>query len=145
MSPRSLKWKFLRLADEPFDLIFRQAREDRDCQQFRILCHWILAQILMNKLHGHRAFANAGRDTLDGAVAHIAHGKNARHIGFQEEGIALQIPTLGALSIDDQVRASQKKTALVALDHAGEPIGSGQRTNKNKYGTCGNPFNLSSI
>ena len=35
-----LEAQFLRLADEPCDLVFRQVRENRDAFQFRILHHW---------------------------------------------------------------------------------------------------------
>ena len=43
--------EFLRLADEPGDLIFRQIRERRDEKEFRIFDHLYFAQILMDELH----------------------------------------------------------------------------------------------
>src|SRR5262249_51122413 len=44
---------FLRMAEEPSNLVFRQISEGWKSQQFRLGRHLNLAQILMNELHCH--------------------------------------------------------------------------------------------
>ena len=98
MSP-ALKVEFLGLAEEPGNLIVGQASECWNAsQQFQCFRHLYLAQVLMDELHRHRSFANAGSHALDGSVTHIAHRKDAWHICFQKERISLERPALGPLS-----------------------------------------------
>jgi len=47
---------------------------------------------LVNELYCDRAFADAGRDTLDRAVAHISCDEDTGNAGFQQKWLALERP-----------------------------------------------------
>src|SRR5580765_1246331 len=98
---------------------------------------WLyLAQVLVNELHGYRALTYTRRDALYRTVADIAHGKQAGNVCFQQEGIPVQSPSLGALAVPDEVGAGQDKAAFVALHQFAHPIGPGQCSNKDEHGAC---------
>src|SRR5229473_7660153 len=81
-----------------------------------------LCQILVHELHDHGAFADAGSDALDGAVADIAYDKNSRHIRFEQPRIAIQCPGRRPLPRVQQVRSGKNEAALVALYGAAKPF-----------------------
>src|SRR2546421_610612 len=56
-----------------------------------------IGQILVNELHRDGAFAHAGGDALDGAMADVAGGEDAGHARLQEVRVALQRPAAGPL------------------------------------------------
>src|ERR1035438_1680789 len=89
----------------------------------------------MNELHSHGAFADPRSYPLYGAVAHIARGKDTRNIGFEQEGVAIEIPPFGPLAAMHQVGASQQEPAFVALDDTCQPIRPRQRSYEDEHGT----------
>src|SRR5580704_16969326 len=91
-----------------------------------------LGQILMHKLNHHGAFADARSDTLYRAMTHVAHRENSRHASFQETRVAIQGPRRGPLSVTQQVRAGEHKTAIVSFNQVAEPFGTRLRTDKNE-------------
>src|SRR5580700_8021991 len=107
--------------------------------------HLYLAQILMDELHCYRSFAHARRHALHRTMSHIAHRKNAGDIGFEQEWIAVERPTLGALSVTDKIGTGQKKTPLVALDQIAQPVGARQGSNKDEHRTRRHPFQLIAV
>ena len=52
----------------------------------------------MDELHGHRSFTDSGSHTFYRTVADIANGKDAGNIGFEQERIPVERPSLGALA-----------------------------------------------
>jgi hypothetical protein len=44
----------------------------------------------MDKLYGDGTFSDARSDPLDGAVAHVSHGKNSGNVGFEKARIAVE-------------------------------------------------------
>src|SRR5437660_4466325 len=79
------------------------------------------AQVSMNELNGHCPFADAGGDTLDGAVPHISGGEDAGDTGLQEERLAVKRPALWRLTLVHQVGASENEALLVTLHRALQP------------------------
>src|SRR5690242_10882507 len=61
------------------------------------------AQILMDKLDGIGAFADAGRNALDRTVAHVAGGENTGHAGLEEPGSPFERPGFGRRSEERRV------------------------------------------
>src|SRR6476661_8072324 len=96
----------------------------------------------MDELHRHRSFPDAGSYSLYGAMAHVAHGKNAGNVRLKQEGIPVEGPSLRALPVTDKVRAGQEETALVTLDDIGQPIRPWQRANKDKHRSRGHALDL---
>lgn len=43
----------------------------------------------MRELQRHRTFAHGGRDSLDGAGAHVTGGEDAGELRLQKEGLPL--------------------------------------------------------
>src|SRR5690242_17672282 len=83
------------------------------------------AQILMDKLDGIGAFADAGRNALDRTVAHVAGGENTGHAGLEEPGSPFERPGFGRLAVAEQVGTGKHKTFCLALDDTGKPFRSG--------------------
>src|SRR6266436_232886 len=94
-------------------------------------------QVLMHKLHDDGAFANAGSDTLHGAVAHIANDKNTGDVSFEQSRIAVERPGRRPLAVTNQVGAGEDEAAIVALDQVAEPFGAGLRPDENKEAGSG--------
>ena len=86
----------------------------------------------MDELNGHCSLTDAGGDTLDGAVPHIAGGEDTGDAGLQEERIAVKWPVLWRLSLTHEVRAGENKALLVALYQVLEPTCMGLRANTNE-------------
>src|SRR5579862_6155032 len=84
----------------------------------------------MNELHSHGTFAHAGGHTLHRTMPHIPNGKNSRHIGFKQEWIAVERPSLGMFAASHQIRSRKDETAVVALDQARQPLGARHRPMK---------------
>src|SRR5207244_9339986 len=80
------------------------------------------AQILMDELHRHRSLADSGSHALYGTMAHIAYGKDAGNIGFEQERISVEPPSLSALPVTDKVRASQEETSFVPHNDIRQPV-----------------------
>src|SRR5256885_9910061 len=99
----------------------------------------------MDELHRHRSFTNTGGHPFYGTMAHIAHGKDAWNIGFEQEGIPVERPSPRALPVTHKVRTSQQETALVPLDNICEPIGPRQCSNENKHRARWHTLNLVGI
>jgi hypothetical protein len=91
-----------------------------------------LGQILMDKLHDHGAFANAGSDSFDGTVTHVAYGENARHASFEETRIAIEGPGRGSFSTAEQVGSREDEPALIALNQIAQPSGAWLRSDENE-------------
>ncbi len=72
----------------------------------------------MDELHRNRSFADSGSYPLHRTVAHVADGKETGNIGLQQEGIAVERPSFGALPVSNEIGACQEETALVALDQS---------------------------
>ena len=66
----------------------------------------------------HAAFADRRGDALDGTEAHVAAGEHARHAGFQQERIAVELPPAGL----DHIAAGQHVAAGIPDDRGGKPI-----------------------
>ena len=91
-----------------------------------------LGQILMDKLDDHGAFANAGGDSLDRTVTHVAYGENSGHVRFEETRIAIEGPGRGSLSITEQVGSGEEKAALIAVNQIAQPFGPWLRSDENE-------------
>src|SRR5262249_47394041 len=89
-------------------------------------------QVLMNELHSHRTFAHAGSYALHRPMPYIANRKNTCDVRLQQEGIAVQHPSLRSFTIPYQVRTSQDKAALISLDQACEPLGAWEGADENE-------------
>jgi len=63
-------------------------------------------------------------------VTNVAYGKNSRDAGFRQIEIAVERPSLGALAAAHQIISRKDESALVALDHACEPIREGRGANE---------------
>src|SRR5262249_54928591 len=81
-----------------------------------------LAQVLMNELDRHRTFSHARSNALDRSMAHVAHGKDSGYVGFQQERVPFQVPSLGTLPIPQEIRSGEDESAFVALHQVGEPV-----------------------
>ena len=90
----------------------------------------------MHELNDDGAFADAGCDSLYGAVADIADDKDARDVGFQQAWIAVESPGCGTLAIAKEVRAGKDKAPLVTFDKVAEPGGAGLRANEDEKTRC---------
>ena len=86
----------------------------------------------MDELDRDRSFANSRCNSLHRSVAHIPDCKDTGNVGFEQEGIALERPTFGMLSVTNQIGTGQQKTALITLHEVSEPVGARQRSNKNE-------------
>src|SRR5438128_11902837 len=80
------------------------------------------AQILMDELYRHRSLADSGSHALYGTMAHIAYGKNAGNIGFEQERISVVSPSIRELTVKYKVRAGQEETTLIPLDDIRQPV-----------------------
>jgi hypothetical protein len=60
-------------------------------------------------------------------------------------GIAVVRPALRTSPVANKVGPSQQETALVALDHIRQPIGSRQGPNKDKHRACRHALNFAGI
>ena len=69
----------------------------KPCVDHRVLPH--LAEVLMDKLNTNRTLAYTRSNSLYRVMAHIAHGKDAGDIRFQQIGVAFERPSLRAASI----------------------------------------------
>src|SRR5277367_2284871 len=76
----------------------------------------------MHELDDDGPFAHTGGDAFYGTVADIADHKDARDVGFQQAGVAIERPRSGALAVAHQVRPGEDEAALVALDNVAEPL-----------------------
>src|SRR5258705_12749400 len=81
---------------------------------------------MVNELDGNGAFADAGSDALNGAMAHIADDEDAGDAGFKERGIAIDAPALGALAVAQEIGAGEYEATSIALDEVAEPVGARQ-------------------
>src|SRR5271155_1613599 len=99
----------------------------------------------MDELHRHRSFPNAGSYSFYGAMAHIAHGKDAGNVSLKQERISVEGPSPRALPITDKVGTGQEETALVPLDDIRQPIRPWQCSNKDKHRSRGHALDLSGI
>jgi dienelactone hydrolase len=82
-------------------------------------------QVLMDELHGRRAFAHSGGDSLHRPVADIAGGKDPGDARFQPERLALEGPVLRARCLAvgaRQIRVRQDEAVTVSLHDAVEPL-----------------------
>src|SRR5271155_4215218 len=86
----------------------------------------------MHELDDDGAFTDARGDALHGTVADIADDKNARDIGFEQAGIAVESPRSGALAIVEEVWTGENEAALVAFDQIAEPSGARLRTDEDE-------------
>jgi hypothetical protein len=54
-------------------------------------------QVLMNKSHGNRPFANGGGHPFDRSMANVAGSEDTRAAGFQQIGVARERPAYWSL------------------------------------------------
>src|SRR5438876_5785928 len=80
------------------------------------------AQILMDELYRHRSLADSGSHALYGTMAHIAYGKNAGNIGFEQERISVGSPSLRALPVTYKVRAGQEERSEEHTSELQSPV-----------------------
>src|ERR1700677_680951 len=99
----------------------------------------------MDELHRYRTFPDTRSDSFHRAVPHVAHGKNAWNICFEQEWVPLKSPSLGALSVADQVRASQKEAPFIPLHQVSQPLGARQGSDENEHCAQGLAFHLAGI
>ena len=99
----------------------------------------------MNELHCNRAFAHARCDPLHRTVADVARGEDARDTGFRPIRVTGQRPSLGSLSVAQEISSGEDKAALVALHHARQPIRIGLCANEDKERVRGYPFSFAAI
>ena len=89
----------------------------------------------MHQFHGHGAFADPGGDPFGGAMAHVARHEDARHTGFEVEGIAIRAPAARTpVFLLDQMLPGDDVAEFIALHHPGEPIGAGNRAGIDQQG-----------
>src|SRR5580704_502067 len=92
----------------------------------------------MHKSYGHGSLTYRGCAALYGAVAYIAGGKQTRHVGFEEVGLAIERPVFDGLSNAAEIHPRKKITALVALNpRPFGPIGARSPSDANKEPACG--------
>src|SRR5271166_2860967 len=89
----------------------------------------------MDELDGHRSFAYARGYSFHRTMPDISHSKDARHIGFQEEWIAIERPLFRVLAVLGQFRSGKNESPFIALDLSAQPIGPRQGPNENKHGS----------
>jgi len=99
----------------------------------------------MDDLHRHRSFADSRSHPIYRNVPHIANGKNAGNIGFEQERVVVERPSLRALPVTYTVKTSQQQTALVPFDHIRQPIRPRQCPNKDEHRTRRHALNLVGI
>ena len=75
-------------------------------------------EVLVDQRDGHRALPDRARDALDRPRADVAGDEDARHVRLEHVGLALERPAVALY-----VGAGQDEAALVAGDHALEPVG----------------------
>ena len=75
----------------------------------------------------------------------VAYGEYTGNVGLEQERLSFKWPPLWPLAVSYQVRARQYEASFVALDDICEPLGSGQRANKNEHRTSPHPLNLVSV
>src|SRR5208282_6346424 len=97
----------------------------------------------MHELDNHGTFADAGGDALHGTVADIADDKNARDVGFEQAGIAVESPRSGALAIVEEVWTGENKPALVAFNQIAEPSCTRLRADEDEKARGGKLFAFS--
>ena len=66
----------------------------------------------MDKLHGNRAFTDAGSDAFHRAMPHIAHCEKAWNIGLEQEGIPIERPALRTLAVSYEIRPREYEAAF---------------------------------
>ncbi len=86
----------------------------------------------MDEVDGHCPLADAGGNTLDGAVPHISCGEDTGDTGLQEERFAVKRPALWRLSLVHQVGAAENEALLIALHYALQPICMRLHANENE-------------
>ena len=80
----------------------------------------------MDELYSNGAFADAGSDALDRAVADISDNEDTWDTRFKERGIAVEGPALRPLALVHQILAGEDEAAIVALDKVAQPFGAGK-------------------
>src|SRR5258705_13359947 len=68
-----------------------------------------ISHVLVDEVEHNGAFANAIGNAADRTVADVTDGEDARHIGFEQVWIAIQVPARWALPVTQQVRAGHKE------------------------------------
>jgi hypothetical protein len=71
--------------------------------------------MLVDQLDRYCAFSNRRRHPLDRAMADITGSENSRHTGLKVERITLWFPTLGTLTIIDQVLPGENEPNSISL------------------------------
>ena len=83
----------------------------------------------MDERDGHRALAHRAGHALDRAGAHVAGHEHAGHAGLEHVGVALERPAVGR-----HVGPGEDEAALVAGDHAVEPVGARRGADEHEAG-----------
>src|SRR5690349_4773467 len=99
----------------------------------------------MDELHSYGALTDAGSHPFYRTVTHVADGENTGHIALEQERISIERPSLRPLTVTDEIRPGQQKTALVALDNTRQPVRSGQSPDEDKHRTGRNALDFSGI
>src|SRR5262249_35243465 len=95
-------------------------------------------QVLVYKLYGVGAFADAGSHTLDGAVAHITGDEHSRHAGFQQPRFTIQRPPARQFVVGHQVAPGEDESFFIAFQNAGKPVGQWRGADEDEKRSCGN-------
>src|SRR5215469_2153162 len=81
-----------------------------------------LRKMAMHELNGDGTFADTGGHAFHGAIANIAHGKNAGHAGFEEKRIPVQEPAGRWFAAPHRVGSGKHESARIPLDEPIEPL-----------------------
>src|ERR1017187_238024 len=89
-------------------------------------------QVLVHELDGDGAFAYGGGAAFDRVEADVAGDEDAGDAGFQQVGLAFQLPGAGRARL--QVRSGEDKAFLVEGDLPGQPVGFGGSADEDEEG-----------
>ena len=75
-------------------------------------------------------------------MAHVTNRENAGNVGFEQERISIQCPSLWALPVTYKVRAGQQEPAFIPFDDIRQPVRARQCSDEDEHGACRHPLNL---
>src|SRR5512145_1454361 len=79
-------------------------------------------EIFGHESHGHRAFADGGRDTIHGPSAHVAGGKHAGNAGLERQRRPRFFPDAGKRFMSRHIAACQDESFGIAEYRVRKPL-----------------------
>ena len=70
----------------------------------------------MDELYRYGSLTDSGSNSLDGTMTHVAYCKDTGDVGFEQEWVPIELPSLRTLSVAQKVGTGQQKTTLIPLD-----------------------------